>query len=127
MRWYALPENVKWANRYQTDNHHVLKGVLQSMGIDELADLETSSKSTSICSDIEHRRWVGERVVSGWQQSPYLLEGSPMRQDSLLLHYDITKTSNIGDEKVKDENVVKNVLMLDVIYNYVKEKKLLTS
>ena len=127
MRWYALPENVKWANRYQTDNHHVLKGVLQSMGIVELADLKTSGKSTSNCSDIEHRRWVGERVVSGWQQSPYLLEGSPMRQDSLLLHYDITKTSNIGDEKVKDENVVKNVLMLDVIYNYVKEKKLLTS
>ena len=124
-RWYAMPENVKWANRYQTDNHHVLKCVLHSMGIVELADLDASGNSISICSDIEHRRWVGERVVSGWQQSPYLLDGSPMRQDSLLLHYDITKTSKIGNEAVKDQTVVKNVLMLDAIYDYVKRKQLL--
>jgi len=124
-RWYVQPENIKWANRYQTDNHHVLEHVLQTLGIHELADIHRSNTSTAICSDIEHRRWVGERVVSGWQQSPFIYEGKPMRQDTLLLHYDITKTSNIGNEAMKDDNVVKNVLMLDVIYNYIKENNLL--
>ena len=43
-----------------------------------------------------------------------------MRQDSLLLHYDITYTSEIGSEAAKDIYVVKNVLMLNTIYEYLK-------
>lgn len=75
-----------------------------------------------MCSDIEHRRWVAERVLSGWQQSPFLKEGKPMRQDSLLLHYDITP--DIGAEKDKDEAAVRNILMLDAIYDYYKTNRI---
>lgn len=68
-----------------------------------------------MCGDIEHRRWVVERVLSGWQQSPFLKDGKPMRQDALLLHYDITDNI-IGKEK--DETTVRNILMLEAIYEY---------
>ena len=125
VRWYNQPENIKWANRYQSDNHHVLKDVLHSFGINQLSDLHQQNQPLAICSDIEHRRWLGERVVSGWQQSPFICEGTPMRQDSLLLHYDIIKTSELGEDAKKDGNVVRNVLMLDRIYNYIKEKNII--
>lgn len=120
-RWHVMSENVKWANRYQSDNHHILKDVLQSKGITSLEDLQSlENLPLAKCSDIEHRRWLGERVVSGWQQSPFMLDGKPMRQNSLLLHYDITETSKIGSEAAKDNNVVRNVLMLDTIFEYIK-------
>lgn len=120
-RWYVQSENIKWANRYQTDNHHILLQYLHDANIKSVEDISEHNKDViSLCSDIEHRRWVGERVVSGWQQSPIIKDGKHMRQDSLLLHYDITYTSEIGSEAAKDMNVVKNVLMLNTIYEYLK-------
>lgn len=117
VRWHPLQENIKWANRYQTDIHNRQKGILHSVGITEPNQItEENAEVFAMCSDIEHRRWVAERVLSGWQQSPFLKDGKPMRQDSLLLHYDITP--DIGAEKDKDEAAVKNILMLDAIYDY---------
>lgn len=121
-RWHPLQENVKWANRYQTDIHPRQKSILCNAAIYEPEQITADNANVfSMCSDIEHRRWVAERVLSGWQQSPVLHEGKPMRQDALLLHYDITP--DIGDEKDKDEAVVRNILMLDAIYSYYKKNK----
>lgn len=121
-RWLLQSENVKWANRYQTDSHHILLDYLRSMGISHIEDVKLEDEFVNVlCSDMEHRRWVGERVVSGWQQSPITKDEKPLRQDALLLHYDITKTSEIGSELAKDSSVVRNVLILDEIYNYVKQ------
>lgn len=122
VRWHPLQENIKWANRYQTDIHNRQKGILHSVGITEPNQItEENAEVFAMCSDIEHRRWVAERVLSGWQQSPFLKDGKPMRQDSLLLHYDITP--DIGAEKDKDEAAVKNILMLDAIYDYYKTNR----
>lgn len=121
-RWQPLPENIKWANRYQTDVHNRQKNILNNAGIIEPEQItEENSSILAMCSDIEHRRWVAERVLSGWQQSPFKNDGKPMRQDALLLHYNIT--SEIGTEKEKDEIAVKNILMLDVIYDYFYNKR----
>lgn len=121
-RWHPLEENIKWANRYQTDIHHRQKAILHAVGITEPEQLtEENAKVFFMCSDIEHRRWVAERVLSGWQQSPFLKDGKPMRQDALLLHYDITP--DIGNEKDKDEAAVRNILMLDAIAKAFKQIK----
>lgn len=120
-RWHRLQENTKWANRYQTDIHLHQKGILNAAGITTPEQITTENAEVLLmCSDIEHRRWVAERVLLGWQQSPYMKDGSPMRQDSLLLHYDITP--DVGEEKKKDENFVRNILMLDAIYDFYKNK-----
>lgn len=120
-RWHRLQENTKWANRYQTDIHLRQKGILNAAGITTPEQITAENAEVLLmCSDIEHRRWVAERVLLGWQQSPYMKNGTPMRQDSLLLHYDITP--DVGEEKKKDENIVRNILMLDAIYDFYKNK-----
>lgn len=119
-RWHKLQENIKWANRYQTDIHNRQKAMLQECGITSPNDINADNEDIFFrCIDVEHRRWVAERVLSGWQQSPIEYNNKPMRQDSLLLHYDIT--DEIGAEKEKDEAVVKNILMLDAIFDYYKK------
>ena len=118
-QWYILPDNIKSANRYQTDNHKQFKMILGKHGIISMEDIsKLDDDILRLCSDIEHRRWIGERVVAGWQQSPYKINGVVLRQDSLRMHNDIQKTSEIQEDISKDDNVVINVLMLDHISEY---------
>jgi hypothetical protein len=125
-QWYTLSENIKSANRYQTDNHKQIKVILEMNGISSMKQLsKLDDELLYLCSDIEHRRWIGERVAAGWQQSPYKYDGIILRQDSLRMHYDIRKTSEINEEIDKDDNVVINVLMLDHICKYVDTHGLL--
>lgn len=128
LRWYVLPENMKSANRYQTDNHKQIKLILERNGITSMEQIsKLDDDLLFLCSDIEHRRWIGERVVAGWQQSPYESNGIVLRQDSLRLHHDIRKTSEIQDEINKDDNVVINILMLDQICEYVINNRILNN
>lgn len=120
IKWHTLPENLKWANRYQTDNHERLKMILAKNDILSMKQISKLNKDTILlCSDIEHRRWIGERVIAGWRQSPYEHNGVVLRQDSLQIHHDIRKTSQIQSEIDKDANVIVNVLMLDEICEYI--------
>lgn len=126
LNWFTTPENIKSANRYQTDNHKQIKLLLERNGINSMKQIsKISDDLLFLCSDIEHRRWIGERVIAGWQQSPLESDGVTLRQDSLRLHCDIRKTSEIQDEINKDDNVVINVLMLDQICEYIIKNRLL--
>lgn len=126
LKWYTLPENVRAANRYQTDNHKQIKMILDKNGVSSMEQLSKLDEDLLyLCSDIEHRRWIGERIVAGWQQSPYKYDGDILRQDSLRMHYDIRKTSEIKEEISKDDNVIINVLMLDQICEYIKNHQIL--
>jgi hypothetical protein len=128
LNWYTIPENIKSANRYQTDNHKQIKLILERKGITSMDQIsKLSDDLLSLCSDIEHRRWIGERVIAGWQQSPYECNGVVLRQDSLRLHYDIRRTSEIQDEISKDDNVVINVLMLDQVCEYIINNRILNN
>ena len=125
-QWYTLSENIKSANRYQTDNHKQFKMILEKHGIISMEDIsKLDNDILRLCSDIEHRRWIGERVIAGWQQSPYKSNGVILRQDSLRMHFDIRKTSEIQEEISKDDNVVINVLMLDQISEYIMNNGIL--
>ena len=125
-KWYILPENVKSANRYQTDNHEQIKMILAKNGVSSMEQLSKLDEDLLyLCSDIEHRRWIGERVVAGWQQSPYKYNSVILRQDSLQIHDDIRKTSEIKEEISKDDNVIINVLMLDYICDFIKNQRIL--
>ena len=124
IKWYTLPENLKSANRYQTDNHKQFKMILAKNGILSMKQIsKLNEKIIFLCSDIEHRRWIGERVVAGWHLSPYEYNGVVLRQDSLRMHQNIRKTSQIQDEIDKDANVIVNVLMLDEICEYIKNNQ----
>lgn len=128
LNWYIIPENIKSANRYQTDNHKQIKLILERNGINSMKQIsKLGNDLLSLCSDIEHRRWLGERVIAGWQQSPYESNGVVLRQDSLRLHYDIRKSSEIQDEISKDDNVVINVLMLDQVCEYIINNRILNN
>ena len=125
-RWYKLSENIKSANRYQTDNHKQILLILKKNGITSVEHVSNmNDELLYLCSDIEHRRWIGERVIAGWQQSPYRFNGKIMRQDSLRMHYDIRKTSEIDGEISKDDNVIINVLMLDKICQYIIDNNII--
>lgn len=98
-----------------------MKQILNAAGITvpEQVTAEKCKGDFLVCGGIEHRRWMAERALSGWQQSPFLKDGKPMRQEALLLHYDIT--DDIDDEKEKDELAVRYILMLDAILTITKQ------
>lgn len=124
--WKKLSENMKWANRYQIDGHNTHKRILTHYGINSIEKLDKTSKASEICCDVEHRRWIGERVVAGWQQSPITIGKETLRNNSLLLHKTIVDTSELDEKNIKnDMDVVNNAIMLEEIITYIKENNLI--
>lgn len=123
--WLKLSENMKWANRYQVYGHDTLTHILASRGITTTDELKDKALK-DLCCDVEHRRWVGERVVSGWQQTPLSHDGKPLRNNSLLLHTTIVDTSLLDAENIENDlDVVENAILLDEIVSYLKDNNLI--
>lgn len=119
--WERLPENQKWANRYQVWFHRTLINYLQKHGVNDGALDGLSSELMLACAEMEHRRWVGERVATGWQQSPIVMNGECRRYNELMLHNLIVPFSELNNEEVgKDVDVINNLFRLESIDNFVK-------
>lgn len=54
-----------------------MKQILNAAGITvpEQVTAEKCKGDFLVCGGIEHRRWMAERALSGWQQSPFLKDG----------------------------------------------------
>ena len=91
-RWLNLPENKKWANRFQADIYKLY--------------IDTMTRSSGMCDilpDMEHRRWCAERILAGWRQKAP--DGE--RVNSHRIHDMIIPYSQLDDkEKEKDYNVI---------------------
>lgn len=119
--WINLPENMRWANRYQVDIYHTIAKILEENEIDspeKVYDISADLLDTLAC--MEHRRWLAERSISGWRQ----IKKNEMRVDDFFIHVDILPFHKIYDEqeKNKDRKMVKNILRLFSIARYYNNK-----
>ncbi len=129
----VLSENFKWANRYQIDMYGYYMEVLAQSGITSMADIalvdrdeDTLSQSEllqkdkidevlQLLSEVEHRRWMAERTVSGWRQ--YNKDRGETRMDEYQIHTLIVPNNSLDDtDKAKDYSVIKNVLEMEAIF-----------
>lgn len=111
------PETNKMATRYQIDYYRTLLSI---------TDRGTSPDGTfpdellTSLAHAEHRRWIAERVLSGWRQ----IRKGEKRIDSLRIHTCITSHNNLPEEElVKDKNVIKFARILVDFVNGRKNKR----
>jgi hypothetical protein len=72
--WDALPEDFRESNRQQAD-HIFIK--LRSIGCEAVpsndsrpAVTEFSPQEVELLAEMEHRRWIAERLIAGWTHAP---------------------------------------------------------
>lgn len=89
--WETLPEGLRHANRAQADHLPIKRRTL---------DISRSDDVIEATAVAEHRRWMAEKIVSGWRY------GSP-RDDGRRLHPSIRPYEELSeDEKRKDRDTV---------------------
>lgn len=99
--WLGLPENLKWANRFQVDMYGYYLRVLERSKL--LPPAEHTALMNRL-SEAEHRRWLAERVVAGWRQCNDIKEG---KINERRIHTCILPYAELSDaEKLKDYNVI---------------------
>lgn len=115
--WIGLAENLRWANRYQTDGFATHKRALAAIGITEVDQLSSVDNATlEPIAKAEHRRWMAERTVSGWRQ--IRPERGEIRMDKFQLHDLFVPYDELSQfEKDKDCVVVLNALILCKLFN----------
>ena len=112
--WVMLSENRRYANRYQVDAFGGYKRTLEQCGVSRAEDVGSmSAEVLASLARAEHRRWIAERSVSGWRA---VREGET-RDNVYHLHDMIVPYERLTEqEQRKDEQVIRNVLALDVLF-----------
>ncbi len=111
--WYKLPENMKWANRYQLDCYpnycHVLGyGIIHDDAATAVTLPEFSQDELKDAMRMEKYRWNAERTIDGWRYSP-------VRDNSRFCHNLIIPFERMEADPVlrkdifKDRNVIDNM------------------
>jgi len=121
--WKELNEDMKDANRWQAD-HLSIK--LRAIGCDgdDLSPLDKAERNPEVferLSEMEHRRWMAERLMDGWR---YGTE----RDNSRKIHNLIVPYEQLSDaEKNKDKDMVQNIRNLVKSEGWKKQKEFLQS
>jgi hypothetical protein len=106
--WEKLPENFKESSRSQVRQ---IPEKLQRIGLDIMPFVEKpeelfefTAEQVEILAEMEHERWVAERLKDGW------MLGNPRDLDKKISPY-LVPWSEITDEEVKDldRNPVKKI------------------
>jgi len=93
--WDDLPESLRQANRAQAD-HIPVK--LRSLAISRSAEM------IEALSEAEHRRWMAEKILSGWRYAE-------QRDNARLRHPSLKPYDQLSEpEKEKDRFTVRGVL-----------------
>jgi voltage-gated potassium channel Kch len=85
--WYALPEFIKMSNRWRADHTPVLMqlaGIRVQDGVANAAVMRLTEEEIELLSQLEHRRYVIERFLTGVRQitqQPNLEDWSKLSED----------------------------------------------
>lgn len=106
--WFHLAENMKWANRFQVDMYKFYIDTQERMK--QLSAKEQSRLMDQLV-EVEHRRWLAERIVAGWRQCD--AGNGETRVKERRIHNCIIPFDQLSDEeKVKDYNVIATAKLL---------------
>lgn len=115
--WLKLSENYRWANRYQVDMYDYYLRVFKQIGLDGVEDIDTKLDGELLESlaNVEHRRWMAERTLSGWRAYDEKMDEG--RVEEFHIHTLFVPYDKLSDEnKEKDRISIKNVLILHEIF-----------
>lgn len=77
---------------------------------EEREDKKRLESVVLMLSEVEHRRWIAERTISGWRQK----QAGEERMNEFQIHDQIIPYSELDmSEKAKDYTVIKDVLKMD--------------
>ncbi len=114
LSWAALPENMRWSNRYQVDIYNTYAKELKELKIEEYKDIgKLTQENMRPLAHMEHRRWIAERSIMGWRQ----VTENDVRNDNFFIHDQIIPFAELDmEQKIKDHSVVRHVLQLKEIF-----------
>lgn len=106
--WHALPEGLKESNRRQAD-HVALKLEAVDLGTlrrprAEVELIELSSEEVELLAELEHERWLGERLFDGWTYAPGPKDLARKTSPDLVPWAELSE-----DEKEKDRNTARRL------------------
>ena len=102
-KWMELSEDHKWSNRFQSD--------MYKLYIDTLDRTREESQEAMKCllAEVEHRRWIAERVTSGWRQK----DENEFRVNERHIHHLMIPYDELPkEERTKDTNVIATAKLL---------------
>ncbi|MFC1875220.1 NAD-binding protein [Chloroflexota bacterium] len=105
--WEELPESLKESNRAQAEHIRVK---LETIGCDiamstdwDAPLFEFSPKEVELLAEMEHERWVDERLRKGWKYGP-------TKDDKVKIHPCLAPWNELpDDEKDKDRDAVRHL------------------
>ncbi len=103
--WKELDEVMKDANRWSADHLSVKLRAIGCDGVD-MSPLDQAVNNPAIfenLSEMEHRRWMAERLMDGWRYGPK--RDNARKIHHLLVPYDQLSES----EKNKDKDMIQNI------------------
>lgn len=121
--WNKLDEVMKDANRAQADH---LSVKLRAIGCDsyDLSHLDKAENNPmffELLSEMEHRRWMAERLMDGWRYGPE-------RNNAKKIHHLIVPYEQLPEaEKNKDKDMIKNIRNLVLSAGWKKQQDFLQS
>ncbi|MFC0877591.1 RyR domain-containing protein [Saccharicrinis sp. FJH2] len=112
--WDDLSETYKWANRYLVDSYPIK---LRSLHLSE-KNIGKGQANELISSETEHRRWMAERVMSGWTYGDK--RNDRLKVHPLLVPYKTLNQDEIEKDKMLHAQVVKTMINLKSEYDNFK-------
>lgn len=106
--WHELPEGLRESNRRQAD-HVAVKLRAVGRGIAPLADpdaepIELSAEEVELLAELEHERWMAERVFEGWTHAPPPKDVARKTSPDLVPWHELPEA-----EKEKDRGTVRGL------------------
>jgi RyR domain/TrkA-N domain len=103
--WDELPENLRNANRSSVEHAPILFAAAgyQIVANPEIKSSFPSDAEIELMAQVEHRRWMADRIERGWHFAAN-------RDDRLMLHPDLIPYEQLSDTgKQKDRNAVQTL------------------
>ena len=109
VKWNALPEIFKQANRNQAD-HMAVK--LRALGYDWPSNpppegFPITDTQLELLAEVEHRRWLAEKKLAGWRHTSGPKDAAKRIAPTIVSWEELT-----GEEKEKDRDTVRRLPQL---------------
>ena len=103
--WDELSETFRQSNRSAAIHASIKQEVLKSQGVDPASE-EVTDSHADLLSEIEHNRWVSERLLAGWRYGP-------TRDNQRRLRPSVQPWGSLPEKEVdKDRSQIREIIRI---------------